>query len=104
MGLGRAPVVSLAAHDVRSTTRHPVVSRERWGVGGRWMWVGGGIPVVSLVSRSTAGYRPSSLRDEGRERRERLGGRRWVPGWMQERRPEDGRSAEREGGIHAGLA
>jgi hypothetical protein len=56
----------------------------RWG---KWLWVGGGIPAVSLVPRSTAGYRPSSLRDEGRERR-----------------TEDGRSDEREDGRYAVLA
>jgi hypothetical protein len=64
----------------------PVVSRGAVGRWGRWMWVGGGIPVVSLVPRSTAGYKPSSLRDE-----------------VWERGPEDGRSDELEDGIHGGL-
>jgi hypothetical protein len=52
--------------------------RESGGVAGRWgnwFWVGGGIPAVSLVPSSTAGYRLSSRRDEvgEGERGERCG-------------------------------
>ena len=49
------------------------VSLGRRGDGGSWWWVWGGIPAVSPVPSSTAGYRLSSLRDEVGEGREPCG-------------------------------